>query len=115
MGAGGTKVETEVEVVDLETGLPFLRFKTTGGSNAEPGALSGVIATGPIDLAVGVVAGAAGQLTRGLTEDLGRTAHESTAQISEFCSEQGWIDSKRSLHSKKLFEERPDVIRNHTR
>src|SRR5471030_3110414 len=36
-GAGGTKVETNVYVYDLDqnTDTPFLTFSTTGGSNAE--------------------------------------------------------------------------------
>ncbi|NDA26240.1 MAG: DUF4410 domain-containing protein [Verrucomicrobia bacterium] len=38
-GLGATKMETEVEVTELDGGTPrkFLALKTTGGSNAEPG------------------------------------------------------------------------------
>ena len=40
-GAGGTKIETHVEVYDLasNSATPFLTFSTTGGSGAEPGAI----------------------------------------------------------------------------
>ena len=48
-GAGGTKVETVVRLYDLavSTTEPAATFKTTGGSNAEPGwAGGGVISAG---------------------------------------------------------------------
>ena len=47
-GAGGTKVETNVYVYDLSKSstTPFLTFSTSGGSNAEPGAITG-LATDP--------------------------------------------------------------------
>ncbi|MEI9999024.1 MAG: DUF4410 domain-containing protein [Verrucomicrobiota bacterium] len=42
-GAGGTKVETNVHVYDLQQGYrkrPFLNFVTIGGSGAQPGCWS---------------------------------------------------------------------------
>jgi hypothetical protein len=56
-GAGGTKVETNIYVYDLNqnSNTPFLTFSTTGGSNAEPGAVTGA-ATDPVVAAIGVVA-----------------------------------------------------------
>jgi hypothetical protein len=53
-GAGGTKMETTVYVYDLNQNstTPFLTFSTTGGSNAEPGAVTGG-ATDPIVAAIG--------------------------------------------------------------
>jgi hypothetical protein len=39
LGAGGTKLETRVRVINLPaSNPPFLSFHTTGGSGAEPGA-----------------------------------------------------------------------------
>jgi hypothetical protein len=42
-GAGGTKLETIVRVYDLShlSKEPVLQFETSGGSNAEPGAIGG--------------------------------------------------------------------------
>src|SRR5260370_37746897 len=43
LGLGGTKMETVVRVYDLSqlSQQPVLQFETSGGSNAEPGALAG--------------------------------------------------------------------------
>ena len=43
LGAGGTKLETMVRVYDLShlSKAPVLQFETSGGSNAEPGAILG--------------------------------------------------------------------------
>jgi hypothetical protein len=64
-GAGGTKVETFVRIYDLarSSTQPAVSFKTTGGSNAEPGWLGG-----------GVVSAASN--ATGLQTDWERTARE---------------------------------------
>jgi hypothetical protein len=102
-GAGGTKLETMVEVYDLSdlSHRPFLTFSTTGGSNAEPGAITG-IATDPLTLGVGVVTGGAGGLAHGLTEDTKRTAREITAELSDYMYRSGWIPEDNWIKPKQL-------------
>lgn len=52
LGAGGTKMETQVQVIDLAAGTPpFLTFETTGGSNATQGALTSL---GPVNAVLNV-------------------------------------------------------------
>jgi hypothetical protein len=74
-GLGATKLETRVEVFDLaRPGTPpWLVFCTTGGSNAEPGAISGV---GPANLmtGVGIVSSGLTNAAHGLSEDTWRTS-----------------------------------------
>jgi hypothetical protein len=111
LGAGGTKLETEVQVLDLAASrtTPFLSFVTTGGSNAEPGAVTGLIAMGPIDLAIGVAAGAASVASHGLTEDVERTGHEITAELSEIGATQGWVPPDKAIKAKKLNADTPNA------
>jgi len=87
-GAGGTKLETKVQVYDLShgAGTPFLTFSTSGGSNAEPGAAF-TFSTAPEAIALGGVSGAA----HGLSEDAKRTAREITASLSNYMYKRGWI------------------------
>jgi len=89
-GAGGTKMETEVFVYDLSRRppVPFLAFKTSGGSNAEPGFI--VESANPISLATGFL-GALGALAKGITDDSMRTSRMITAQLSQFLLKEGWI------------------------
>jgi len=96
-GAGGTKVETHVEVYDLAENptLPFLTFNTTGGSNAEPGAVL-ALTTDPLQLAIGAVSGAA----HGLSEDTKRTAREITAELSDYMHRRGWISDGQWVQPK---------------
>ena len=96
-GAGGTKVETQVQVYDLlqPSGTPFLTFATTGGSNAEPGAIL-AFTTDPLQLAIGAVSGAA----HGLSEDTARTAREITAQLSNYMHERHWISDDQWIKPK---------------
>ena len=92
LGLGGTKLETTVSVYDLNTpgSPPFLTFATTGGSNAEPGAITAA-STDPVDLAIEVAAGGASGFFHGLTEDTKRTAREITAEVSDVMYRRGWI------------------------
>jgi hypothetical protein len=100
-GAGGTKVETNIYVYDLNqnSNTPFLTFSTTGGSNAEPGAVTGA-ATDPVVAAIGVVASGAGNVAHGLTEDTARTAREITAELSDYMYRSGWISKDKWIEPK---------------
>jgi len=102
-GAGGTKMETKIYVYDLNqnSNIPFLTFSTTGGSNAEPGAVTGA-ATDPVVAAIGVVASGAGNVAHGLTEDTARTTREITAELSDYMYRSGWISKDKWIEPKKL-------------
>lgn len=97
LGAGGSKVETRVNVYDLSgrSKRPILTFETTGGSNATPGAVFNT----NIWLAG---AGATGQAISGLSFDAVRTSREVTAMLSEYMAEQGLTDPDHALRSKKI-------------
>jgi hypothetical protein len=92
LGLGGTKMETRVAVYDLSRpGQPaFLNFTTTGGSNAEPGAITATT-TDPLDLAIEVAIGGASGFFHGVTEDTKRTAREITAELSDVMYRNHWI------------------------
>jgi hypothetical protein len=98
-GAGGTKVETRVQVYDLaqNSGVPFLTFSTTGGSGSEPGAIL-ALTTDPLEIAIGGVSGAA----HGLSEDTKRTAREITAEFSNYMYKRGWISEDKWIKPKRL-------------
>ena len=102
-GAGATKVETNVYVYDLNqsTDTPFLTFSTTGGSNAEPGAVTGG-ATDPVVAAIGMGASGAGNFAHGLTEDTARTAREITAELSDYMYRSGWISKDKWIEPKRV-------------
>jgi len=97
LGAGGTKLETHVQVYDLshDPGTPFMTFSTSGGSNAEPGAALS-FSTAPAALALG---GASG-ISHGLSEDTERTAREITAALSNYMHERGWISNDQWIPPK---------------
>jgi hypothetical protein len=99
-GAGATKLETRVEVYDLSTDdpNPFLTFATTGGSNAEPGALP-TLATDPLSLVI-EAAGGAGNVAHGVTEDTTRTAREITAELSDYMYRSHWIPEDKWVRPK---------------
>lgn len=85
LGAGGTKMETQVAVRNASAGnRPFLQFATTGGSNALPGA-----ATNPIPFSS--APSALLQTTTGVTDDAARTARQITAAIADYMVERGWL------------------------
>jgi Domain of unknown function (DUF4410) len=97
-GAGGTKVETRVQVYSLlqDSAKPFLTFSTTGGSGAEPGAIAG-LTDDPLQLAIGAVSGAA----HGVSEDTARTAREITAELSNYMYDRGWISEDKWIKPKR--------------
>jgi len=85
LGAGGTKLETRVRVTNLPaSNPPFLNFKTTGGSGAEPGA-----ATNPIPFSSAPTALLATRT--GITDDSNRTARMITAAIADYQVQRGWL------------------------
>jgi hypothetical protein len=100
-GAGGTKMICKVEVYDLATNpnQPFLTFSTTGGSNAEPGAVT-AIATDPLTIVIEAAAGSAGGIAHGVTEDTERTAREITAELSDYMYKQHWITEDQWIKPK---------------
>jgi hypothetical protein len=102
-GAGGTKMETKIYVYDLtqNTGIPILTFTTTGGSGAEPGAIT-AIAPDPVTIGLGVIAGGAAGLFHGVSEDSKRTAREITAQLSDYLYRRGWIPQNKWIKPKEL-------------
>lgn len=102
-GAGGTKMETNVYVYDLRKSAttPFLTFSTTGGSGAEPGAVTAV-ATDPVEIAIQAAASGSSGITHGVTEDAKRTAREITAEISDFMYRSGWIPKDKWIKPKKF-------------
>ena len=97
-GAGGTKLETSVEIFDLSTPVPqrFLSFQTTGGSNAQPGIL-----TGPPDPIGTPMAGISQATGTGLSIDAKRTARMITAALSEYLASRG-VKTRSKLHAKPL-------------
>jgi hypothetical protein len=101
-GLGATKVETKVYVYDLGKSdtKPFLVFSTTGGSNAEPGAITG-IATDPLTFVVSTALSGAGNVAHGLTEDSRRTAREITAALSDYMYRRGWIETDKWIKPKQ--------------
>lgn len=96
LGAGGTKMETRVQVYDLANrGKPFLKFETTGGSNAMPGLLT---STGPVSAAFSM----ATQAMMGISDDAARTSRMITGALSEYLASRGWIAKNKVYESKKL-------------
>jgi hypothetical protein len=93
LGAGGTKMETAVQVYDLaerRREKPLFSFSTSGGSNAEPGIVTSVGPLTPttVPAAVIVIAGKAGH---GVTEDEKRTARVIAAKVSEELAARGCL------------------------
>jgi len=96
LGAGGTKMKTQVQVIDLASGTPpFLTFETTGGSNATPGML-----TSPG--AVGAVLSVPRQLKFGVTDDSSRTSRMITGTLNEYLVERGWLPKDQRYSAKRL-------------
>ena len=83
-GSGGTKMDVTAIVSDLSGGAPkrFLMIQTTGGTNAMPGAVMGVIVW-PM-----MVSGAPG-LISGLSGDCRRTSREITSAMAAYMKKHG--------------------------
>ncbi|MDD5199559.1 MAG: DUF4410 domain-containing protein [Terrimicrobiaceae bacterium] len=101
-GLGGTKVETEVAVYDLSgpQPRPFLHFRTTGGSNAQPGVIVGLVNPNFYLMSLDTLA----HLGPGLSFDVIRTSREVVAVLSEYMAQEGFIPRKEVSHAKKLGE-----------
>jgi hypothetical protein len=97
LGAGGSKMETSVEVFDLAKGRdkPFMRFSTSGGSNAMPGLIT---SGGPGVGAAYSMIYAAGS---GMTDDAARTSRMITGALSEYFGERGWTPRSQVFKVKK--------------
>lgn len=95
-GAGGSKVETEVFVYDLSGPNPvrFMRFITTGGSGAMPGAIAN------IDV-FGAAMSAVGNSFSGVTFDTVRTSREIVAVLSDHLAREGFIEPDEALQPKR--------------
>ena len=90
LGLGRTHMETTVRVFNLGASAkkPWLSFKTTGGSNMEPGLIFGVIIPSPatIPILIGAAGGAASTLAKsnkGVTQDAKRTGRAITAVVHD--------------------------------
>lgn len=83
-GSGGTKMDVTVTVSDLSGRVPkrFLMIQTTGGSNAMPGAVVGVVSW------PATITGAPG-LIAGLSTDCRRTAREITSALAQYMKKHG--------------------------
>lgn len=86
-GFGGTKIETSVQVARLSTGKPveILSFKTSGGSNMEPG--PGIL-MGPPDPTT-IIPLIWGVAMPGLSKDITRDSMEIAAEISDYLRKHG--------------------------
>jgi hypothetical protein len=100
-GLGATKLVCKVTVdnlADTKPG-PFLSFTTTGGSNAEPGAITS-FATDPLTIVIQAAAGSVGNIAHGVTEDTERTSREITATLSDYMYQHGWISKDKWVKPK---------------
>ncbi len=94
LGLGGTKMETDVAVRNGPAKAPFLKFSTSGGSNATPGA-----ATNPIPFSSAPTA--IFQSTQGVTDDAARTARMITATVADYMVKRGWMESGKVAPPKR--------------
>lgn len=114
-GAGGTKLETRVQVFSVSGKKPsqFLSLLTSGGSGLAPGAWAAFTPAGAFSVP-GAVANAGGASLGGLSIDRKRTAREIAATISEYCFQQGLVPERKTRRPKKLgelpFFQRPDFV-----
>jgi Domain of unknown function (DUF4410) len=83
-GSGGTKMDVTATVSDLSGKTPkrFLMIQTSGGSNAMPGAIVGVLSW-PAS-----ITGAHG-LVSGLSSDCRRTSRELTSALAQYMKKHG--------------------------
>ena len=108
LGLGGTKMEAKISVYDLsrpDQGA-FLTFETTGGSNAEPGAVT-AFATDPLTIVIEAAIGGASGFSHGVTEDTKRTAREITAVLSDVMYRRHWIPESEWIKPKAYTTDMP--------
>ena len=97
-GLGGTRLETVVDIYRIDPRgrrQALAHFQTTGGSNAEPGALF----SSPIGLVPRLAVSAAAS---GLAADARRTSRMVTAAIAEKLASQGVTLAGRPLRAREL-------------
>lgn len=101
MGAGGTKIETTVRILSLAKSRPeeILTFKTSGGSNMEPG--PGLLC-GPPDPTDFITTPLWATAMTGLTKDTSRTAKEIAAEISDYLQKHGVPAKDPKLKVKRM-------------
>jgi hypothetical protein len=101
MGAGGTKIETTVRILSLATGRTqeILTFKTSGGSNLEPG--PGLLC-GPPDPTDFITTPLWATAMTGLTKDTTRTAKEIAAELSDYLQKHGVKPKNPKLKVKRM-------------
>lgn len=105
-GLGRSYMDSTVRVYNLAASgtEPWLRFKTTGGSNIEPGLLPGLVVPSPVTvpLAATAVGGAVGGVAigqKGVTQDAQRTGRVVAATVHDRLVELGL--TKRKAHPKR--------------
>ena len=100
-GLGATKMETEVEVSELDSGNPrkFLALKTTGGSNAEPG-LAGSLVTPGAGVSEAVAGSAAGAAVS-FPEDALRTAREIRNYLVDYIEDHNLAPNRQFIEANK--------------
>ncbi len=99
LGMGGTKIETVVTVCDVSGSEPreVLKFVTTGGSNAQPGAVFGLIMPNYWLIAADFV----GKGLPGLNADVIRTSRQIVAVLSEYMAQHGLLPPEKIYRAKK--------------
>ena len=96
LGAGGSKMETRVSVIDLAgNAQPFLTFETTGGSNAMPGLLE---SSGPGSAVISMTS----QAMLGVTDDSARTGRMIAGELNTYMIEHGMLPKDKKYSAKKL-------------
>lgn len=100
-GAGRSRMDTTVRVYNLEKSAedPWLIFKTSGGSNVEPG-LVGAVVPGPLTvpamaaMAGGVASTVVGRGMTGVSNDGRRTGKVIAAALHDYLVKHGLVERK---------------------
>jgi hypothetical protein len=107
-GAGGSKVNTNVQVYQGGTHNKLLAFSTHADSGEMPGAAvtmtAGAVATGGVSVAGAAATAAVGGVKahRSATAQMaGRSADQASKYLSEFFAKEGWIAEAQSKTAKR--------------
>lgn len=100
-GLGRTHLDTTVRVFNLEASAtkPWLTYKTTGGSNMEPGLVTGLVAPGAVavPLVATITSTAISGVTKGnkgVSQDAKRTGRAIVATIHDSLASKGLVRRK---------------------
>lgn len=100
-GLGRTHLDTTVRVFNLEASAtkPWLTYKTTGGSNMEPGLVTGLVAPGAVavPLVATITSTAISGVTKGnkgVSQDAKRTGRAIVATIHDSLASKGLVKRK---------------------